>query len=113
MSDKRVAKKNTALLSANGYLRLSSDLVPADAKKKDLKFVVTMQPKQRRLVLEMVENGTGKHLACRKALYANAASRCPLVTVKSALKFMGIRLPEKKSEEFPVRKKGNVLTVQF
>jgi hypothetical protein len=112
MSDKRTAKVASALLSASGYLRLSSDLVPPDAKEKDLKFIMTPLPVQRQLVLRIVSNGTGDHLAKRKALYANAASRCPLVAVKSAMKFMGIKLP-KKSTEFPVKKRKGVLTVQF
>lgn len=112
MSDKRTAKKSSALLSSTGYLRLSSDLVPQDAKEMNLKFIVTPLPVQKQLVLRMVTNGTGDHLAKRNALYANAASRCPIVTVKSALRFMGIRLP-KKSVEFPVRKRKDTLTVQF
>lgn len=112
MSDKRIAKLSSALLSANGYLRLSSDLVPEDAKEMDLKFIVTPLPAQKQLVLRMVTNGTGEHLAKRKALYANEASRCPMVAVKSAMKFMGIKLP-KKSVEFPVKKRRDVLTVQF
>lgn len=111
MSDKRKARTSSALLSANGYLRLSSDLVPADAKETDLKFVLVPLPKKK-LELRMVTNGTDSHLAKRKALYSNSASRCPMVTVKSALKFMGIKLPEK-SVEFPVRKRKNILTVQF
>ncbi len=112
MSDKRTAKKASALLSSTGYLRLSSDLVPPDAKEKNLKFIVTPLPAQKQLVLRIVTNGSGDHLAKRNALYSNASSRCPLVTVKSAMRFMGIRLP-KKSIEFPVTKKKGTLTVQF
>lgn len=112
MLDKRIAKRESALLSASGYLRLSSDLVPSDAKEKELKFIITPLPLQKQLVLRIVENGTGNHLAKRKALYANGASKCPMVSVKAAMKFLGIKLP-KKSQQFSVKKKKDVLTVQF
>jgi hypothetical protein len=112
--DNRTAKKASALLSSTGYLRLSSDLVP---EKGSLVFILTPLPAEKRLVLKIVTDPvTGScyydHKAKRKALYANGASRCPLVAVKSAMKFLGIQLP-KKSKEFPVKKRGDVLTVQF
>jgi hypothetical protein len=112
MRDKRKARPFTARLSPNGYLRLSSDLIPEDAREKSLGFVVTPFPAEKRLELRIVGNGTGQFVAKRKALYSNEHAKCPQVTVKSALKFMGIRLP-KKSKEFPVTKVKNVLTVQF
>jgi hypothetical protein len=107
--DNRTAKKASALLSSTGYLRLSSDLVP---EKGSLAFILTPLPAEKRLVLRIVTDYVGVHMAKRKALYANGASRCPLVAVKSAMKFLGIQLP-KKSKEFPVKKRGHVLTVQF
>jgi len=110
MSDNRTAKKSSALLSSSGYLRLSSDLVPA--KEKSFAFILTPLPEQRQLVLRIVAESANGHSARRQALYSNGASRCPLVAVKSAMKFMGIQLP-KKSQEFPVKKRKDVLTVQF
>jgi hypothetical protein len=110
MSDNRTARKSSARLSSTGYLRLSSDLVPP--KEKSFAFILTPLPEQRQLVLRIVSNHSRVHTATRRAQYANPASRCPLVTVKAAMQFMGIRLP-KKSQEFPVRKRKDVLTVQF
>jgi len=110
--NRRKAKPNTARLSTTGYLRLSSDLVPVNARELDLKFVITPLPQTRTLLLRMVTNGTDNHHAKRKAQYANKASRCPLVTVKAALQFMGIPFP-KKSVEYPVTKKKDQLVIQF
>ena len=110
--DKRKAKPMTARLSTTGYLRLSSDLVPANAKQLDLKFAITPLPVERTLILKMVTNGAGAQ-AKRKAQYANRHSKCPLVTVKAALKFMGIPFP-KKSREYPVKLlKDGELSVKF
>lgn len=93
MKDRRKAEPSSARLSDNGYLRLSSDLVPEDARKLNLKFVVTPLPEKKSLVLRMVTSGNGEHLAKRKAMWANDASNCPLVAVRSAMKFMGVKLP--------------------
>lgn len=113
MSDRRTARRATARLSSGGYLRLSSDLVPSNAKDRDFSFVVVPLPPLRQLQLHLVENysggGDGAH---RKALYANLRSRCPLISVKAAMKFLGVGIP-KTSREFPVRKRKNILTVQF
>jgi hypothetical protein len=108
--DNRTARKSSARLSSAGYLRLSSDLVPP--KEESFAFILTPLPEQRQLILRIVAITANGHSARRQALYANGASRCPLVAVKSAMKFLGIRLP-KKSQEFPVRKRKDVLTVQF
>lgn len=112
MQDKRKARVATARLSSTGYLRLSSDLVPENAKEQNLKFIITPFPVEKRLQLRIVKNGTDDYMAKRKALYANDDSRCPLVSVKAALRFMGIQRP-RKSREFPVKKEKNILTVQF
>jgi hypothetical protein len=115
MSDNRTAKKASALLSSTGYLRLSSDLVP-DRDGPIFIFVVTPMPQEKKLKLRIIFIDSvvrdDERLALRNALYANDSSKCPLVAVKSAMKFLGIQLPEK-SKEFPVKKRGDVLTVQF
>jgi hypothetical protein len=110
--DRRKAKPMSARLSTTGYLRLSSDLVPVNARELDLKFVITPMPSDRTLVLKIVTNGTDGFHARRKAQYANRNSKCPVVTVKSALQFMGIPFP-KKSTEYPVRKRKDCLLIKF
>lgn len=110
--NKRKAKPMTARLSTTGYLRLSSDLVPGNARELDLKFVITPLPETRTLLLRMVTNGSDNHHAKRKAQYANKASRCPLITVKAALKFMGIPFP-KVSVEYPVSRRKDQLVVKL
>ena len=110
-TDKRKAKKASARLSSNGYLRLSSDLVPETARNKELRFQLTPLPEKRTLVLRIVNN-VENHLAKRKALYSNAKSICPIISVRAAMKFMGIKLP-RKSRLFPVSKQKNELLVQF
>lgn len=111
--DKRKAKPMTARLSTRGYLRLSSDLVPENSRELDLRFSITLMPLDRTLVLKIVTNGTDGHHATRKAQYANRHSKCPVVTVKSALQFMGIPYPKKKSKEVPVQKDKDTLVVKF
>jgi len=110
--DKRKAKRKTARLSTTGYLRLSSDLVPENARELNLKFVITPLPLTRTLLLKMVTGRNGNHHATRKAQYANRNSRCPVVTVKAALQFMGVPFPTR-SMEYPVRVKKNTLVVRF
>lgn len=112
MKDKRKARPMTARLSTTGYLRLSSDLVPENAREMDLSFVITPLPMERTLLLKPTTNGHGAH-AKRKAQYANRNSKCPVITVKSALQFMGIPFP-KKSKEYPVKLlKDGELSVKF
>ena len=111
--DKRRAKKGTALLSRNGYIRISSDLLPSDARKKPLYFSIVVAVKKRALGLRMVRNKKGSHLALRKAMWPNDAARSPLVAIRSALKFIGVPLPRKKSAEYAVKKEGNLLKIAF
>jgi len=113
MENKRKARPRTALLSKNGYLRLSSDLFPRGYRKSRMKFVLTPLPPEKQLIIKVVTDGREKHLAKRKAMYSNNASLCPLVAVRSAIRFMGMRMPVK-SQEYPVKKERNGdLVVQF
>jgi hypothetical protein len=111
--DKRKAQKSSARLSKEGKLRLSSDLVPVDAKQRGIKFIFVPSPEKRRLVLRVPGNGSDKNYLIRSGLFSNAASRCPLFSVKSMLKFMALPLP-KKSVQYRVRKRRNgEMEIQF
>ena len=112
--DKRKAKPMTARLSTTGYLRLSSDLVPENARDLNLKFVITPLPQTRTLLLRVVRGKNSNHHATRKAQYANRHSRCPVVTVKSALQFMGVPFPSRSTEySVKIRLKDGSLVVKL
>jgi hypothetical protein len=113
MLDKRKAELSSARLSSNGYLRLSSDLVPADARKKKIKFVVTPLPEQKKLVLKIVSNGDSAHLATRKAMWANDAAHCPLVAIRSAMRFLGVKLPKGSTVYRVKQNKDGELVIKF
>jgi hypothetical protein len=111
--DKRRAQKASARLSKSGYLRLSSDLVPPDARERGIKFIIIPSPQKRRLVLQVSNNGSDRQFLKRNALFANAASRCPVISVRSFLKFMAVPLPKKSVQYRVKKKKSGELEIQF
>lgn len=114
--NKRKARKATALLSKNGYLRISSDMIPDEQRKKKFWVALTPLPREKQLLLKILKNRAsgGKYLAIRKAMYSNEDSLCPLIAACSAIRYVGVELPKKKSREYKVRRRGKGnLRVQF
>lgn len=103
----------SAVLSKNGYLRLSSDLLPVDVDKRKISFLLTSFPDKKELALRPVENGASGPGLKRKAIFSNKTASSPQISVRISLKNMGVLLP-KKSVEYTVKKqKDGTLRVKF
>jgi hypothetical protein len=103
----------SALLSKSGYLRLSADLLPGVQKGKHISFFLTSFPATRRIELKPAHNGATGPWTKRKALFSNRSSKSPLVSIKVALRFIGMRLPTHSVEYKVKKKKDGTLVVQF
>jgi len=113
MKDKRKTEPSSALLSKKGCLRLSSDLTPEDARKKKLRFGIKPLPDKRVLVIKILKPGEKTDWAVRRAIWANKASKCPMVSVCGAMSFLGVSLSEK-SVAYKVKRRNNgELTIKF
>jgi hypothetical protein len=113
MKDKRKAEDSSALLSKNGYLRLSSDLVPKDARKKKMEMVVAPLPNKTLLLREATSKDKKEGLAVRRLMWANKAAKCPMIAIRSALKFLGVKVPSESVHYEVDRRKNGELTVKF
>lgn len=110
---KKTWKKLTkSVVLVGGYLRLSDDLLP-EGSSKDLKFFVRSYPVENRMELQPIKNGEKGAWARRKVVYSNKNSKSPRVSVRVALRYLGME-PEKAPRECPVdKKKDGTLVVHF
>ena len=113
MRDKRRAEPSSALLSSNGCLRLSSDLVPDDARKKKIEMVVAPLPGSVLMLRQATSADRREGLAIRRLMWANKAARCPMIAVRFAMKFLGVRIPKKSSLHKVRRGQNGKLFVKF
>lgn len=112
MGRRGIQIKAPVTLSTKGCLRLSEKLLPKDHQDK-LSFYVKADPMKKKLELEP-SNGNGNgQWPKRRAAFSNKSAKSPTVSVRSALRFIGVPLPKKLTECIVRMKKDGTIVIQF
>lgn len=106
------ATSNTVMLTKNGSLRISSDLLP-EITDKNLSYFVVGYPTEKKLELRPANGDSKENLLKRRASFSNGGARSPLVAVRQALRNIGVPLPKKALLCKVDRKRDGTLTIQF
>jgi len=109
---KKGTTKDVVVLYANGYLRISPDLLP-EWMGKTGSYFIRPYPEKKVIELQPATNGKGGPWSRRNLLYSNSSALSPLITVRAALHYIGVSLPEKSMEYKAKKRKDDTLVIQF
>lgn len=108
----RKGAADAVVLFASGYLRLAPELV-AETVGREGSYFIRPYPEEKRIELQPAVNGKKEVWAKRRLLYSNPMAKSPMISVKIALQYIGVGLPETPTEYKAKKKADGTLVIQF